>query len=179
MEFCTFAFGNSFIQAYLGSLVPGGTWLGGKGIGGRVPRARRNLTQLAVPWPLWFLPLGIQCRRCMRWCPMSRSIENLCPGVRSLWWYPAAKVTWRPSWRLAFHLSWNVIPLLFPWSNLTWSRWGLSGRDGSVFFVFSSILQVTLAFLVMILSPCVKYFPNKILEGNENGFQFLLIASYT
>lgn len=141
MKICMFAFGKSFIQAYLQSLVPESAWLVGKATAGRAPRVR-SLNQLVVPWPLWFLPLGTRCRRCMRWCPMSRNTASLCPGVRSLWLYLAAKVTWRPSWRLAFHLSWNVILLLFPWSNLTWSRWGLSGMDQEVFSVFSSIFTL-------------------------------------
>lgn len=52
MKMCTLAFGRSFIQAYLGSLVPERAWLVGKGTGGSAPRARRSLNQRAVPWPL-------------------------------------------------------------------------------------------------------------------------------
>lgn len=48
-----FVFGKSFIRASLGSLVLEGEWLMGKGMGkGRAIRARRNLTQVAIPWPL-------------------------------------------------------------------------------------------------------------------------------
>lgn len=53
MEISMFVFGKSFIRASLGSLVLEGEWLMGKGMGkGRAIRARRNLTQVAIPWPL-------------------------------------------------------------------------------------------------------------------------------
>lgn len=55
MKICTLAFGKSFIQAYLGSLVPERAWLVGKGTGGSVSRARRSLnpagSSLASPIP--------------------------------------------------------------------------------------------------------------------------------
>lgn len=51
MKICMFAFGKSFIQAYLQFLVPESAWLVGKATAGRAPRVR-SLNQLVVPWPL-------------------------------------------------------------------------------------------------------------------------------
>lgn len=155
--------------------------IGGARYEGRVPMARRNLSQLAASWPLWLLPLGTQCRkhaRCVSQCP---GVSWVCaPGVRSLWWYPAAKVTWGPvgGWLSTCCGTLHFCRFHGQTSYGQGEAWIWEWLIREVCYVLWHfyILRAILAFLMIFYLHVSDI--SLIFEGKENGFQFLSIASY-